>query len=399
MNILMLNFTLKWRSTFFRAFHFARCLTKLGHRVTVLTISTNSRFRCTEQEIEGVRVIETPAILWGFGRTGWDLWDMIWRIGFASKNGNFDLIHGFDCRPTVLFPSLYMQKLRKIPYVSDWADWWGRGGIIHERKNKMITLLTGGIEAYFEEGFRQYASGLTVTSTALRERAISLGLDPEWVFYIPSGADIHSIVPMDIGKAREKVGLEKDGKIVAFMGFVLYDLELAIRSFSILRRTHPDVKLLLVGPRAPITAQLRQELDLTDQIIEVGIQPHYMMSTYLGCADVLLLPYSNKIWNIGRGPIKLGDYLASGRPTVTNPVGDIKPLFTSDRIGMLSDDSPESFAEQTAALLDDPVLCREMGENARKVAEEKCSWETFTENLEKYYYRVIEHKSPLNNTK
>jgi len=118
------------------------------------------------------------------------------------------------------------------------------------------------------------------------------------------------------------------------------------------------------------------------------------MSMYLAAADVLLMPYSNKLCNVGRGPIKLGDYLASGRPIVTNPVGDLKTMFEAARIGLLSKDTPEDFAEKVGDLIDDPSLADELGANARRVAEEKYSWELLSEQLEEYYKKVIQFRSP-----
>ena len=395
MNILLLNFTLKWRSTFFRAFQFGRCLVNKGHRVTLLTVSIHNRLRKNEWTAKGVKVIETPALLPGFGRVGWDPLDIAWRLfTLARTRDRFDLVHGFDCRPCVLFPSLFLKRFRRVPYVSDWADWWGRGGIIKDRKNKALTFLTGGLETYFEESFRHRASALTVTSHALRERAIGLDLSPEWVFYIPSGCDIHSIRPEPKEEARRAAGLDIKDKIIEFMGFVHYDLELVLRAYAKIREQRNDVKLLLVGPKSPITARLRRELDISDGIIETGGQPFEKMSMYLAAADVLLMPYSNKLCNVGRGPIKLGDYLASGRPTVTNPVGDIKTMFEADRIGLLSEDTPEDFAEKVGALIDEPDLAEELGANARRVAEEKYSWEILSEQLEGYYEKVIRFRSP-----
>ena len=395
MNILLLNFTFKWRSTFFRAFQFGRCLVKNGHKVTLLTVSIQNRIQKNEWTAKGVKVIETPALLSGFGRVGWDPIDVAWRLlYFANSSERFDLVHGFDCRPGVLFPSLFLKQFRQVPYISDWADWWGRGGIIKDRENKAITFLTGGMETYFEEAFRHRASGLTVTSHALRERAIELGLDPEWVFYIPSGADIQSIRPESKKEARREAGLDTEAKIIEFMGFVHFDLDLVLRSYAKIREKRKDVQLLLVGPKSPITDRLRKELGIRDGIIETGGQPFEKMSMYLAAADVLLLPYSNKLCNVGRGPIKLGDYLASGRPTVTNPVGDIKAMFEADPIGVLADDTPEDFAEKTVQLLDNPALAEKLGSKARAVAENKYSWEIVSKQLEGYYERIIRHRSP-----
>jgi len=130
----MLNHNVVWRSTFFRAFYFGRELADLGHHVTLATISADRRLRPETYDLEGVRVVETPDFGVGLARTGWDPWDAGWRCRqFESER--FDIVHGFDCRPVVLVPSLVLSRRRRMPWISDWADCWaGDGGAISHRK-------------------------------------------------------------------------------------------------------------------------------------------------------------------------------------------------------------------------------------------------------------------------
>ena len=58
MNILMLNHNVIWRSTFFRAFYFARELASRGHRVTVATISRDRLFTPRVSEIVDVKIVD-----------------------------------------------------------------------------------------------------------------------------------------------------------------------------------------------------------------------------------------------------------------------------------------------------------------------------------------------------
>lgn len=108
MQILMLNHNVIWRSTFFRAFYFARELVRRGHRVAVVTISPDRLLRARAQQLEGVEVIETPDVGVSLARTGWDPWDALYRCMRLSRP-DFDVVHGFDCRPVVLAPSLWLK--------------------------------------------------------------------------------------------------------------------------------------------------------------------------------------------------------------------------------------------------------------------------------------------------
>jgi len=385
----MLNHNTKWRGTFFRAFHFARCLARRGHDVTVVTISESNRLRFRTENLQGVRVVESPDLLAGKGRTGWDPYDTIRRTLLALTGETFDIVHAFDCRPAVIVPALALKRFRGVKLVSDWADWWGRGGIIEER-GRILRWTMGAVETFFEEFFRPFADGLTVTSRALQDRAAGLGIPRGRIRYIPSGADTETIRPMDKIHSRKLLGLPENGPIVEFIGFVNYDFDCMIRSFPFVQEAFPEATLLLVGQPSPLTPKISKACGITRGIRETGVVPFEKLSVYLACADVLLLPFTDKICNIGRGPIKLGDYMAAGRPIVTQPVGDLRFVFDENEpIGVLAGDTPEEFGRAVCELLANPVRAERLGRNARRLAEERYAWPILAAELERYYEGLL----------
>ena len=112
----MLNHNRVWESTFNRAYYFGRSLVKRGHEVTIVTNSRQRMFVFKNFLSEGVKIIETPDLLWGRLRTGWDLVNALRRI-YYLRAMQFDVIHALDCRPTVIIPALYLKKTLKIPLV------------------------------------------------------------------------------------------------------------------------------------------------------------------------------------------------------------------------------------------------------------------------------------------
>jgi glycosyltransferase involved in cell wall biosynthesis len=389
MKILMLNHNPKWRGTFFRAFHFAKQLARREHRVTLVTISPQNRIRLHRETLHGVEIWEAPDLLPGMGRSGWDPYNTIRRLLFTLRSNRYDLVHGFDCRPAVIFPALAMKRVHKTPFVSDWADWWGRGGII-ETRGRLLRWTMGPIETHLEERFRYRANGITVTSRALEDRVVGLGIPRGRVHYVPSGSDVDTIRPMPKQEMRRTLGLPEKGKILGYIGFINYDVECMIRAFPLVQDRFPDAHLLLVGQKYPITKHLCRECNITRGIHEVGIVPFENLSGYLACADVLLLPFTDKICNIGRGPIKLGDYMAAGRPIVTQPVGDLRYVFQQhEPIGLLAGNTPEAFAEAICDLLADPERAELYGRNARRLAEQEYSWQKAAESLEGCYQLYV----------
>ncbi|MCK5240888.1 glycosyltransferase family 4 protein [bacterium] len=388
MRILFLNHNEIWRSTFYRCFHLGRYLVRQGHEVTLYTIHPKHRFGIEEIELEGVRVVQFPDLFWGMGRSGWDIWDVWYRLRRVRKE-IYDLVHAFDSRPVVIHPALAVRK-KGIPLVMDWADWWGRGGVIEERSNKLIKLFVGGIETWYEEHFRTQALGTTVISSALQERAIGLGVKPETIIKITGGADVENFKPQDKQKARAALGISQDAKILGFMGFVHYDLDLALQVFCQLHQQDPKVKLILVGKPAPMAKRIARQHGAEAGLLEYGIVPYDKIPEYMCCADVFLLPFARKQANLGRWPNKVGDYMAMGRPIVSSPVGEMESLFATEQIGRLAPEQPEAFAQVVEELLSDPQSCERLGQAARQAAVKRYSWEFLAQRLEQFYLKILQ---------
>ena len=389
LRVLMLNHNVVWRSTFFRAFYFGRELADLGHHVTLATISARRRLRPETYDLQGVRVVETPDFGIGLARTGWDPWDAGWRCRRFERE-RFDIVHGFDCRPVVLIPSLVLSRSRRMPWISDWADCWGGdGGAISQRKSWVGRVAFRPVETWLEEGFRDRAKQVTVTSRMLLDRAIELGVPRSRVNYLPSGANVRTVGVRDRAECRRALGIRSDGPVACFVGFVQYDLELAIQAFAVARTRVPDARLLIVGSKNRDAARLIERLGLTDVVDDVGPRPFEEIPVLLGAADVLLLPMSDNLMNRARGPIKLGDYLAAGRAIVANPVGDLVDVFERDDVGLLADATPEAYGAAIAELLLDRDRSARMGRRARQVAEEKYAWKLLAPALLDIYSRAL----------
>jgi glycosyltransferase involved in cell wall biosynthesis len=384
MDILFLNHNVIWRSTFFRCLQFGKQLVANGHRVDLLTIAPRERWTFRERDIDGVRVIETPDLLVGMTRTGWDPYDTFRRSQFL-KHRHYDLIHAFDCRPAVILPALRQQRRDGSTLLTDWADWWGRGGVIDERPNKLIKIVFGRTETFFEEHYRTQADGLTVISRALRDRAIALGVPLERIAHIRSGADTERIRPLAKTAARAELGLPLHAPIVGFTGFVHYDLTLLLAAFDVLARKRPDVCLLITGKPSPLVRQFADRGGWGDRVFHAGVVDYAILPKYLASADLNALPFADKQANRGRWPNKIGDYLSAGRPVVSNPTGDIQELFTEYGVGVLTDETPEAFARGMSDVLDDPAQAESQGRMARYVAEHELSWPRLTRQLEEHY--------------
>ena len=164
MRILMIVLNRVGKGSYWRAFFPSQILASRGHDVTVMAMSPHARLHGSERTENGVRLIETPDLLCGSLRSGWDPWDTLWRMAWI-RGHSFDIVHAIETRPVVLFPALLARR-RGAKLVMDWADLLGRGGSVEERTNVLTRTALRPVETFFESNFRLQADGTIVMSTS-----------------------------------------------------------------------------------------------------------------------------------------------------------------------------------------------------------------------------------------
>lgn len=389
MRILLLNHNVAFSGgTFFRAFYIARALQGRGHRCTVLTISKANRLRANIYERDGVRVVESPDLLPGIGRTGWDPWDTLWRMGWLWRHRQeFDLIYAFDSRPAVILPALFLKRVAGLPLIYDWCDWWGRGGLASERGYGLVDRLMGPVETWFEERFRTAADLTTVISTRLRDRAAGLGVDPNTIHLIPQGCEPEKFAPGDRTAARARLGLPQDAYLAGYLGkLVATDQPFLVDVVREVGDRIPGFRVIHVGQP---TAGIPGDLLADGRFVQAGRVDEARLGDFLTACDVFILPLRNTLANNARWPSKINDYLVAGRPIVATRVSDIVSYFESRRIGLLAEPLVEDFSQKLIDLSQEAGT-EEMGRQARRLAETDLSWEYLVTGLEQFAQKNLE---------
>jgi glycosyltransferase involved in cell wall biosynthesis len=99
--------------------------------------------------------------------------------------------------------------------------------------------------------------------------------------------------------------------------------------------------------------------------------------------------------NETRWPNKIGEYMASGRPTVVSDVGDVAEVVEKYGIGLVAKPGADSFAEKMQILFSNEKAAVDMGVRAREVACEKYSWAEMAIRLEAIYFQLIKTDEKL----
>jgi glycosyltransferase involved in cell wall biosynthesis len=394
LRILLISSNMPWRGggTFYRVFGFGSELASRGHQVTLLLTALEEKSSIVEQSQNGVRIIEAPALLTGKLRSGWDPYEVLQRCRWL-RGRHFDIVHAFESRPVVIYPSLFMKNRTGARLILDWCDWLGRGGMVEERVLGMtgewfLKRVLRWADTFFEEHFRSRAHATTVICKALRDRAEDLGVPSRTIHLLPNGADTRSVTVLGRNEAREAVGLSTSMPLIGHLGNIFYrDIDFMARAFTQVQRVLPESRLLLIGDyKNYILNHLPSAA-----VLSTGYVRGLGLNRYLAACDVHWLPLSDSIANRGRWPMKLSDYLASGRAIVATAVGDWADLFVGEKpVGLLASADPDNFAEKTLSLLSDSAAKLNFERNARHVAETTFSWPLIADKLESIYYMTIE---------
>jgi glycosyltransferase involved in cell wall biosynthesis len=366
---------------YYRGLNLGVPMVRRGHDVTLMAIHPSARLRVMERKLDGVNLVETPDLLWGVGRTGWDPWNTLRRTAWVRKHP-FDVIHTVDTRPAVSIPAWAGRKASGAVWIADWTDWWGRGGATSERAGWLVRHLVGPLEQWFEEKPRPHADGTVVISRALGQRAAELGIDKRSMLLLPPGADPSAIRETSVSAARAACGLP-EGKLIGYLGNIYQrDADLLFETLRLIKT--PNTRLLMIGePGCQVAEAVRTRVSVTGRL------PFDKMLDYLSACDVLALPLSDTIANRGRWPSKVNEYVAVGRPTVACDVGDVADLLRDGEIGLLVRPDAEEFAARLSELLEDPTRAHGMGQRAREVARTTYSQDAIAARLEEFYQKTI----------
>lgn len=367
--------------TFARPALFARLMARQGHQVTLLCTADRARFRDREEVVDGVRFLEMADLLPGQLRSGWDPVSIL-RRNRRMAGEDYDLLHCFETRPATIHPALAYVRRHGVPLVIDWNDWWGRGGLIRELRPRWYQLLFEGFETYYEEHYRNRAQVTTVISHALGRRAQALGVPAESIHWIPGAADLDQFRPLDAAAARQQAGLPAEAFLMGYSAMdVVQDAPLVFAAAARVVRACPEARLVMTGRPLPALHEMAAQAGLADHYLHLGLLPYEQLPRMLAAMDVLLLPFTTRVSNLGRWPNKVGDYLASGRPVVTNPVGEMKDLFRTQAGGVLAEETPEAFAQAILGLARDPARRAALGEQARQLAEQELTFARMAQRL------------------
>lgn len=214
------------------------------------------------------------------------------------------------------------------------------------------------------------------------------------IFVFPNGVDAQQFRPdiKERNKIRTSLGLDTN-PLILFVGnfYEWHDVAILLDSFAQVLKSHPNARLVLVGEGATRNAMEERvaELGITYAVQFTGLLPHAEVPYYVAAADIAVVPYPPIDHGLWLSPLKLFEYMASGKAIVASAIGQLLEVAKNGHNSLLvpPGDIP-ALVSALRRLIDDPKLRKRLGKQAREDAIHNHSWEKYITRLEKMFVDV-----------
>ncbi|ACB86091.1 glycosyltransferase family 4 protein [Natranaerobius thermophilus] len=158
-----------------------------------------------------------------------------------------------------------------------------------------------------------------------------------------------------------------------------YGLEYLIEAFKIAKRKDNRLKLHFYGDGS-YKKELQEMAQQVNDIIFHGVVPYEKMEEVYSFLDILI--YTTDYWHKFQSPIKLYEYLATGKPVIAAQTPHTNKLIDNEKNGYLFDIGDyEMLADKILKVLSEPQEAMKKASKAKKEIKENHSWESRVETL------------------
>ncbi len=366
----------------------ARAIADKSHRVHVVTYHFGE-----DMDVPGIQIHRIPDL--GFRRSvvvgptlEKPLLDllMVFKLLRVIRLEGIDLIHAHNYEGALVGSLARILTGRPLIYnaVNTMSDELPTYGFIRPK------ILAAWLGKFLDCWVPRMADQIIAISDDLALFLQAHGIRSERIHVIPLGVEGRSFDGQDRSIARTRYNLNQN-PLVIYTGTLdrFQRVDYLIRAMKIVTDKIHNARLLIVANLVKAgdlenCHRIIQELGLEGRVEIAKNGSFEEIPLFLAAADVAVVCRPNT----PGFPVKLLNYMASGRPIVVFK-GSAKGLQHLQSAFVVEDHDWQGLAQGIITLLQNPVLAQMLGHNAlRRVTEDLC-WPVLVEKIEKVYYSVL----------
>lgn len=236
---------------------------------------------------------------------------------------------------------------------------------------------------------------ICVTETTKNHLQKYWSVPPDKLVVLPNAVDVDRFKPEPRLGSQIRTALNlQENPLVIFVGsfYQWHDVETLLKAFVVVLKSHADARLVLVGDGTEREAMMRlsENLGLDGVAQFTGFVKHSDVARYMNAADIAVVPVPAMKQELWLSPMKLFEYMASGKAVIASAVGQIGDVIKDNQNGVLVPAGDETaLAKAINRLLDDESLRSRLGDQARESVVQNHSWEQYLSRLEKVFMDVV----------
>lgn len=211
-----------------------------------------------------------------------------------------------------------------------------------------------------------------ITITAILKNAIvKEGVDASKILVAHDGVDFNAFKSVNKGveELKAELDLPEGHFLVGYVGKFKTlgqekGLETMIKALSLLDR---ETKMTFVGgddAEVKEYKSLAQRLNVLPQCVFIGHQPYKKMIEYMKAMDAVVLPSPDKPLAHYSSPLKLFEYMASGRPIIASDLPAIREVLNDKNALFFKPENSNDLARAVKMLKASPMLGYHLSQQA-----------------------------------
>ncbi len=282
------------------------------------------------------------------------------------------------------------------PLHYDWDDWEEKIFYASLHKTALTAIVTGISFWSMERCLPFLADSISVASEKLKVLAMRRGADAKKISLVPVGADLDLFhaEEKEAQAVRKKYNID-DELLILYHGQLhsCQYVKLFLKAAKIISED-PNarrMKFMVLGDGSELERlkKFSETLELGENIIFAGSAPHSEVPTYIAAADICVAPFEDNEITQCKSPLKIVEYLASGKAIVASDIGEVRNMLGDAGI-IVPPGMPDKIAEGIMELAGNDAQREAMAIAARRRSEIKYNWCSSAAALEKAYETMME---------